>query len=166
MPPSSDEDLTRSEIAEELRYAVSTGVVPLGFLAFVGLLKLRFGDAVATGLLVCLAVWFLANIGFAALLRRQKSLQAIDRLNLAYLTWEVLLLTVIVHYVGGVAWTGVVFYMLTVGYSGIGLPKGHGYIVAGTACVLFSVVALLEFHGVLPHQDFLVTGLTLHENPS
>jgi serine phosphatase RsbU (regulator of sigma subunit) len=165
MPLFSEEDLTRSEIEEELRYSGSTGLVLLGFLIFVSILKLIFRDAVAAGLLVCLAVWFVANIGFAALLRRQKSLQAIERLNLAYLIWEVFLLTAIVHYIGGVAWIGVVFYMLTVGYSGVGLPKGYGYIVAGAACSLFSGLALLEFFGVIPHQDFLVAGLTLHQNP-
>jgi|FLYL01.1.fsa_nt_gi serine phosphatase RsbU (regulator of sigma subunit) len=164
MPLFSEEDLTRAEIKEELRYAVSTGAVLLGFFLFVSLLKLIFRDAVATGLLVCLAVWFLANLGFAALLRRQTSLRAIDRLNLAYLTWEVVLLTVIVHYVGGVAWVGVIFYGLTVGYSGIGLPKGYGYIIAGAACLLFSGLALLEFFGVVPHQDFIVSGLSLHRN--
>jgi hypothetical protein len=165
MASFSDEALTRSEIAEELRYAVSTGVVLLGFLIFVAILKRIFGDAVAAGLLVCLAVWFLANLGFAALLRRQKSLQAIDHLNLAYLTWEVFLLTAIVHYVGGVSWVGVVFYMLTVGYSGIGLPRGHGYLVAGAACILFAALALLELYGVVPHRDFIVTGLTLYQDP-
>ncbi len=161
----SEEDLTRSEIEEELRYSVSTGLVLLGFLVFVAILKLIFRDAVATGLLVCLAIWFFANLWFAARLRRQTSLPAIDRLNLVYLTWEVLLLTAIVHYVGGVAWVGVLFYTLTVGYSGIGLPKGYGYIVAGAACVLFTVLALLEFYGMVSHRDFIVTGLTLHQNP-
>ena len=147
----SEEEMTNSEIEEELRYSVSTGLVLLGFFAFVAILKLIFRDAVAAGLLICLAVWFFANLGFAALLRRQTSLRAIDRLNLAYLTWEVLLLTVIVHYVGGVAWVGVLFYTLTVGYSGIGLPRGHGYVVAGAACALFTGLALLEFYGVVPH---------------
>jgi len=161
----AEEDLTNSEIEEELRYSISTGLVLLGFFIFVAILKLIFGDAVAAGLLVCLVVWFVANIGFASILRRQTSLCAIDRLNLAYLTWEVFLLTAIVHYVGGVAWVGVLFYTLTVGYSGIGLPRGHGYVVAGVACVLFAGLVLSEFYGVVSHRDFIVTGLTLHQNP-
>jgi serine phosphatase RsbU (regulator of sigma subunit) len=165
MPLPSEEELTRAEITAELRYAVSTGAVLLGFFLFVSLLKLIFRDAVAAGLLLCLAVWFLANLGFAALLRRQTSLRAIDRLNLFYLTWEVVLLTAIVHYVGGVAWIGVLFYTLTVGYSGIGLPRGYGYIVAGAACALFTALALLECYGVVPHRDFIVTGLSLHQHP-
>jgi hypothetical protein len=86
-----EEEVTRSQINEELRDAASTGAVLLGFF-FVSILKLISRDAVAAGLLVCLAVWFFANIGLAPLLRRQTSLRAIDRLNLAYLTWEVFLL--------------------------------------------------------------------------
>ena len=45
----SEEEVTRSEIKEELRYSVSTGLVLLGFFAFVAILKLIFRDAARNG---------------------------------------------------------------------------------------------------------------------
>jgi hypothetical protein len=71
-----------------------------------------------------------------------------------------------VHYLGGVEWSGVLFYGLIVGDASVALPTRHTYLVATLAVLLFSGLALAEYGRLVSHRPFFLPGLTLHRDPT
>lgn len=95
--------------------------------------------------------WLLLTLPFQWLLRRQRTLRSLENVHAAFLALESVLVTYLVHRLGGVAWVGVLFYLFTVVYANFFLPAVAGYVVTGLALLGFSLVAALELMGILPH---------------
>lgn len=95
--------------------------------------------------------WFLLTFPFGWLIRRQRSVRSLHNVHAAFLSAEAVLVTYLVHRLGGVAWVGVLFYLFTVMYANFFLPKYAGYIVTAIAVGGYSLVALLEYFELIPH---------------
>jgi len=95
--------------------------------------------------------WFLLTFPFGWFIRRQRSVRALHNVHAAFLSAEAVLVTYLVHRLGGVAWVGVLFYLFTVIYANFFLPKYAGYVVTAIAVGGYSLVALLEYFGIIPH---------------
>jgi len=77
--------------------------------------------------------------------------RALHNVHAAFLSAEAVLVTYLVHRLGGVAWVGILFYLFTVMYANFFLPKYAGYVVTAIAVGGYVLVALLEYFGILPH---------------
>jgi hypothetical protein len=104
------------------------------------------------------------NCLFAGVLRRCVSIRDVHRVALRYLVFELVVLTICVHFLGGVEWIGVLFYGLIVGDASLVLPTRRLYLVVTLAVLLYGGLVVLEYGGVVPHRPFFLPGLTLHKD--
>jgi signal transduction histidine kinase len=125
---------------------VTLGVFSLLALAVTGFPRFPFNP-----LFTVPFAWFLLTFPFGWLIRRQRSVRALHNVHAAFLSAEAVLVTYLVHRLGGVAWVGVLFYLFTVMYANFFLPKYAGYVVTAIAVGGYALVALLEYFGILPH---------------
>ncbi|MCR4392461.1 MAG: sensor histidine kinase [Candidatus Acetothermia bacterium] len=95
--------------------------------------------------------WLLLTVPFQRLLHRQRTLRALNNVHAAFFSVEIVLVTYLVHRLGGVEWVGVVFYLYTVMYANFFLPKVAGYVVTALAVGGYALVAFLEYFGLIPH---------------
>jgi signal transduction histidine kinase len=125
---------------------VTLGVFSLLALAVTGFPRFPFNP-----LFTVPFAWFLLTFPFGWLIRRQRSVRALHNVHAAFLSAEAVLVTYLVHRLGGVAWVGILFYLFTVMYANFFLPKYAGYVVTAIAVGGYVLVALLEYFGILPH---------------
>ena len=98
-------------------------------------------------------VWFLLTFPFKYLIDRQRTLRALHWVHTGYFLVEVLLITFLVHFMGGSEWIGITFYMFTVIYANIFLTRFQGSLVTLLVVLSYSGLVLLEYGGVIPHRS-------------
>jgi len=125
---------------------VTLGVFSLLALAVTGFPRFPFNP-----LFTVPFAWFLLTFPFGWLIKRQRSVRALHNVHAAFLSAEAVLVTYLVHRLGGVAWVGVLFYLFTVMYANFFLPKYAGYVVTAIAVGGYALVGLLEYFGILSH---------------
>ncbi len=96
--------------------------------------------------------WFLITFPFQYLVNRQRSERSLHWVHAGFFIVEIVLITLFVHLMGGSEWIGIVFYLFTVIYANFFLPKLQGYLVTALVILLYSLLVLLEYAGVIPHQ--------------
>ncbi len=108
--------------------------------------------------------WLLLTVPFAWLIRRQRSVSGLHMVHTGFLVFEVLLIALLVHLLGGVEWIGAVFYLYTVIYANFFLPKSLGYMITGLAVGSYTGVALAEYAGLIPHNPLFPTDEPLYRH--
>ncbi len=96
--------------------------------------------------------WFLITFPFQYLVKRQDSQAALHWIHAVYFITEAAVITVFVYLTGGSQWIGNVFYIFTVIYANFFLPEIQGYLVTGLVVLLYALVVMLEYMGVIPHH--------------
>jgi signal transduction histidine kinase len=96
--------------------------------------------------------WFLITFPFQYLVKRQNSNTMLHWIHAAYFIVEAVVITVFVHLTGGSQWIGNVFYIFTVIYANFFLPEIQGYLVTGLVVLLYTLVVMLEYAGIIPHR--------------
>lgn len=109
-------------------------------------------------------MWLLLTFPFRRLLDRQQTLTALHGTHIAYFVAEILLLTLLVHRLGGIAWIGGMFYVFTVIYANFFLPRLHGAAVTGAVVFAYAGLALAEFFGILPHRPLFAAAGSAHQS--
>ena len=109
-------------------------------------------------------VWFLSTFPLKIIVDRQKTLQALHWVHTGFFLVEVVLITILVHFMGGSEWIGVTFYMFTVIYANIFLTRLQGSLVTLLVVLSYSGLVLLEYAGWIPHQSLFPTGGQLHRS--
>lgn len=125
---------------------ITLGVFSLVALTVTGLPRFPFNP-----LFTVPFAWFLLTFPFSWLIRRQRHVRALHNVHAAFLAAEAVLVTYLVHRLGGVAWVGILFYLFTVMYANFFLPKHAGYVVTALAVGGYALVGLLEYFGILDH---------------
>lgn len=96
--------------------------------------------------------WFLTTFPFKYLVKKQKEGVFLHQVHAGFFTVELLIITYLIHLMGGVEWIGIIFYMFTILYANFFLPKTEGYLITGIAIFLFCLLAGLEYFQVIPHH--------------
>jgi len=100
-------------------------------------------------------VWFALTFPFKVIVDRQKTARVLHRVHVGFFAIEIVLITVLVHMVGGSEWIGNVFYLFTVIYANAFLPPAHGALVTGLVVACYAGLVLLEYAGVIPHRSLV-----------
>jgi signal transduction histidine kinase len=109
-------------------------------------------------------VWFLLTFPFKYLVDRQRTLRALHWVHTGFFVVEVLLITFLVHFMGGSEWIGVTFYMFTVIYANIFLTRFQGSLVTLLVVLSYSGLVLLEYGGLIPHRSLFSAVEVPHRN--
>ena len=97
-------------------------------------------------------VWFLLTFPFGYLIERQSTVRALNLAHMGFFLVEIVMITVLIHFMGGVEWIGIFFYLFTIIYANFFLPRPHGAMVTGLAVGLYAVLVLAEYFGWIPHR--------------
>jgi len=125
--------------------------VTLGIFCLIAVVILGFPRFPFNPLFTVPFVWLILTFPFRYLIRQQRSVRSLHNVHAAFLSAEAVLVTYLVHRLGGVAWVGVLFYLFTVMYANFFLPKYAGYVVTAIAVGGYALVAFLEYFGIIPH---------------
>ena len=136
----------------------------LGYLVAVPLLRLA-GVPLDDTVIVTLLVWLASTAGFAWLLAHLRNERAVQIGHTAYLLFELWLMLVVVHHVGGIGWVGVFFPVFTIYYACTLLPRWGALLVTGGTIVGVSSLALAEAVGILPHLSLYVQRADDYRDP-
>ncbi len=96
--------------------------------------------------------WFLITFPFQFLVNRQRTERALHWVHAGFFMAEIVFVTLFVYLTGGSQWIGNIFYLFTVIYANFFLPPLQGYLITTLVILLYSLVVLLEYAGILPHQ--------------
>jgi len=133
--------------------------ITLGVFSAVALAVLLFGRfSYLNPLFYAPLGWFLLTFPFKAFIERQRTMQGLHWAHAGFFIIEILLITVLVHWMGGSEWVGSVFYLFTVIYANFFLPRLHGGLITGLVVACYAGLVLLEYAGVIPHRS-LFSGL-------
>jgi len=84
------------------------------------------------------------------------------RFAFAQVVADLMALTLLLHFIGGIETPFFLFYLLHVGFGSIMLSRRDAYMLTGLAIVLFLLLVVTEFLGWLPHvhlEGFVSPGL-------
>lgn len=146
------ENETQSELKRTILKTIFARRITLAAFAAVALIVMPIaGISWFNPLFYAPFAWFLITFPFQYLVKRQKSETAIHWIHAGYFTAEAVIITLFVYLTGGSQWIGNTFYIFTVMYANFFLPELQGYLVTGLVVLLYTLVVMLEYTGILPH---------------
>jgi len=98
-------------------------------------------------------VWFLLTFPFKYLIERQTNPSGLHWAHAGFFIVEIVLITALIHLMGGSEWIGVIFYLFTVIYANFFLPELQGYLITALVVLSYSALVILEYSGAIPHRS-------------
>lgn len=142
-----------SELKGIIYKTVRVRRITLGSFFIIALfLRLVSGISFSPSLIFSPLVWYLTTFPFKYLIKKQKERATLHKVHAAFFSVEILIITYLIHLMGGVEWIGVVFYMFTIVYANFFLPKTEGYLITGVAIFLYCLLVGLEYLQIIPHR--------------
>ena len=104
--------------------------------------------------------WFFTTFIFSWFIKRQSTRQKIENLHFGYFALELVMVTLMIHFLGGIEWMGAIFYIFTIIYANIFLSRFTGLLITLTALVFYTGLVFFEYYEIVPHFTiFLFSGL-------
>lgn len=156
-----EEETEKNKILKEIRPTIFTRrltIIVLMVIALILQFLLRtFNRPVIFGIL---SAWFLTTYLFSWIINRQTTQQKIENIHFGYFAFELVLVTLMIHFIGGVEWMGASFYIFTIIYANIFLSRFTGLLVTLAALVFYTGLVFFEYSGNIPHYEvFLYSDL-------
>lgn len=111
-----------------------------------------FGVDISFLVFIILAAWMLIYFSHNYFIKHQKSREELCDFHFRNNFIDILLLTAVVHYLGGVEWIGGIFYLLVFAWTSNTLSKKKVMTLYFSALFFYSALILLEYFQVLPHR--------------
>ena len=149
-----DQAEDKKELLKELSWSLlSVAGVLFMFLILVFFLKFIFQIQFSTKIILLIVFWGISLLGFFYFVKKQKKISVINNLHFCYFVFELLILTIIVHYIGGARWVGIIFYSFFIIYGIFLLPKRKGLATIIITILFFTGLIFLEHIGVVAHHN-------------
>ena len=129
------------------------------------IIKFVFKYSIPSFVLIILFIWVLIYFSYKFLIKQRKNQEELYSFYFRNNVFDIFILTIIIHYLGGVEWIGVFFYALILASSGNFLPKKKTYILYFITIFLYSTMASLEYFQILPHMAVFGYPQELYRNP-
>lgn len=115
-----------------------------------------FGIQIPVVVIILMFAWFLIYFLHERLVRKARNDREIYNTYFKQNIVDLFLLTLIIHFLGGAEWIGVMFYSLVLVTSGVILPKAKAKALGFFVFVFYSGLILLECFGVVPHRPLFL----------
>lgn len=130
-------------------------IIMIAFLQFA--VPTEMSDFLWWAVELLLILWFITTFFFKSIIKQLKTVLGINNVHFGYFTLELLIMTSIVHFTGGVEGIGILFYIFIILYAGIFLSRKRGVIIAFVAAFFYSTFIILEYFGAIPHRPLSPT---------
>jgi len=154
-----EEETEKNKILKEIRPTIFTRrltIIVLIILALV--LQFLLNIFRRPAIFGILAFWFLTTYFFAWIIKKQTTRQKIENLHFGYFTLELIIVTLMIHYIGGIEWMGATFYIFTIIYANIFLSRFTGLLVTLAALVFYTGLVFFEYFKIIPHYEIFFSG--------
>jgi len=159
-------DIEFEEILPKLKVDLRlTRIMLISFGIVAGIVKFFFKVPFPFPALFIIFIWFLLYFFHEYQINKVKTLKGLYNVYFRYNVADLLFLTIIIHYLGGVEWIGVFFYTLTFVTAGLILPKKKTITLGFIASFFYFVLILLEYFGVLVHKPLFLLEPDLYRSP-
>lgn len=138
------------------------------FVFFIMALVSRFmlGVIIPVAVIFLLLAWFLFYFLHEYLIKKAKNAQKVYAAYFKQNISDLLLLTLIIHYLGGAEWIGIIFYSLVLVTSGVILPRNKAIVLGLVALFFYSSLVLFEYFEILQHRALFLLGPGLYRSIS
>ncbi len=92
------------------------------------------------------------------------NISKIENLSFGYFIANLILYSVILHYIGGLEWIGIFIFFFIIVEANILLPPQKGAVITSLAFLAYLAVGLLEYCEIIPHYDFITQPTGLYKN--
>lgn len=116
----------------------------LGTLLILALAARLFGAPVSYLVLAGLGVWFAASRGLVAAVARTHQDRTLHQVEFGYFVLELALITLVARYAGAVAWLALLFYVVTVLFASVILPRRAALALDVLAAAAFAGLVAME----------------------
>jgi diguanylate cyclase (GGDEF)-like protein/PAS domain S-box-containing protein len=82
------------------------------------------------------------------------SFKIVKRIDFIHYIIDLLFMTGIFYYIGGILWIGAVFFIFTILYACLLSPPREGLIITFIAFTCYSSIVLLEYLELIPYKEF------------
>jgi len=134
------------------------------FLGIALLLRFGAGFAFPLPLIFSPLMWGLMTYPFAWLIKTREGVDTLNNIHFGFFVLEVLILTYLIHIIGGVEWIGIAYYLFSVIYANFFLPTKMAWTVTFLAIVLFSAMSFAEYFQLIPHWSVFKEEGELYKN--
>jgi hypothetical protein len=117
------------------------------------LLKLFLKIPLSWAVPLIIFIWFSIYFFYLFLIKKITDLKTLYNFHFGYTIVDNLLLTTIIHYLGGIEWIGILFYILTILHMGLIQTKKRALLVSFGVFILYTSLVLLECSGIIPHRE-------------
>ena len=129
-------------------------------------IKFVFKVEVSFVVFVVLLIWILFYLSHSYFIKEKKDREDLAIFHFKNTVIDILLLTIIIYYFGGVEWMGGIFYVAILAWTSNVLLKKQGFALALLAVCFYTTLALLEYFQIIPHRDVFGFSSGLYQNPS
>lgn len=139
-----------------------------GMLALAAAARL-LGAPISARIVVLLALWFALALAFVRVTRATRAESSLHRTEFLYLSLELALVTLLAHYTGAAEWLALLFFLVTVLFANMVLPRRPAFGISALAASSFFLLVKLDspapgfrslfLHRSAPHANFLAATL-------
>jgi len=159
-------ETTRKEelikISEMSSYWVKAMI--LGFLVMLLVFKFFLGASLSFHPFVVLIIWFFSGFLFLHITKKAETITGVRNALFYWVVLELLLLTITIHYVGGVLWFGPFFYMFIFVYATFLFDKKRRKTMSLFVIFCYLCLFSLEYFGIIPYHE-IFPGFNFFGNP-
>ncbi len=109
-------------------------------------------------------MWGLLTIPFSKLIQSQNTKESLNNIHFGYFFVEILILTYLIHIIGGAEWIGVAYYVFSILYVNFFLPTAKAWTLTVLAVVFFAGISYAELAGLIPHWSIFNDDAELYKN--
>ena len=153
---------------EELRVSEDNVVLILKIFAILVALTafIRFilGVAFPYFIFVIFLIWILIYLFYYYYIQSKKNGESLHNFYFVRCVVDLFLITVVIHFIGGVEWIGAVFYLTVLSWASAVLPKNKVFFLSLLAVLFYLILALLECFEILPHRMSFGPSAGLYQN--
>jgi xanthosine utilization system XapX-like protein len=154
----------RRNVQDDLHFKEVMIVFFLGLIAF---LRFFIWTPIASAVPIILLVWLLSYLINEQILPQIKKLKSLHSFNFIYSLFDLIVLTVIVHFLGGVEWVSVILYAIVLFSFCTILPRKKGRVLIVITGLLYILLILSEYFNWINHSDlFYYISSGLYRNPA
>lgn len=164
MIPAHEERSLR-ELKDMILQTVKVRRVTLGIFLLLAL-YFRFGAGLNFPLPLIFSplMWSLMTLPFSRLVKSQDTKESLNNVHFGYFLVELLILTYLIHIIGGAEWIGVAYYAFTILYANFFLPTKKAWTITVSAVVFFAGISYAELAGLIPHWSIFDDSKPLYKN--
>lgn len=137
------------------------------FIGLIIFLRFFIWTPISPAVPIILLVWLLSYLINEQFLPQIKKLKLLHYFNFAYSLFDLIILTAIVHFLGGVEWVSVILYAIVLFSFCTILPRKQGRFLIGITGLLYVLLILSEYFNWIAHHDllpYITSGL--YRNPA